>query len=268
MTKKYKLKIEYAIIGFIISALVYLFDLLGVLNPVAGFMRGVTGGFQEYLYKTGIEISQSFSAITKVNILSSQTDNLIAENNELRGVITDLEAQKASLEKRLAQNIKYPNKQYIYARVRNISNTMSEIIVGAGSDQGVAIGDVVVVSNIPVGQVKEVGYQYCKVKLITSNEIRLPIKFADSKMNGFLEYDDTKGFIIRNLPPSYNYARGEYIVSTGVNSAYYNGLFLGSVDSVVGNQTDPSRTVKVTYPITLNELEEVFIVLNSSIEIK
>ena len=268
MSKKYKLKIEYAIIGFIVSALIYLFSLLGVLTPLADIARSAAGGIQEYFYKTGVELTQSFEAVSRVGDLSSQTDNLIKENSELRGVITDLDAQKSSLEKRLAQSIKYPDKQFIYARVRNISVDMSELIIGVGQSQGIFVGDIVVVSNIPVGQVTEVGYQYSKVKLVSSSDIKLPIKFADSKLNGFLEYDSAQGFTIKNLPANYSFVKGEYIITTGVNSAYYYGLYMGSVDSVIGSQTDPARTVKIIYPLTINEIEEVFVVLNSAIEIK
>lgn len=267
MNKKYKLKIEYAIIGCIVSALIYLFSLLGVLTPFVDFGRGIIGGTQEFFYKISVDITQSLNAISNVGNLTEQTDNLNKVKAELESLVAELKALNSSLEKRLAQEVKYPDKRFVYARVRNMSESVSEIIISAGQSQGVVAGDIVVVSNIPVGQVIEVGYQYSKVKLIISNDNKIPVKFADSKLNGFLEYDNTRGFIIRNLPASYNFVKGEFVVATGLNSPYYYGLYIGAVDSVVGSQTDPARTVNIIYPLKLNELEDVFVVLNSSIEI-
>lgn len=268
MSKKYNLKIEYAIIGFVISALVYLFSLLGVFTPLADFARSAIGSIQEFCFRTGVEITESVNAISQVGILSDQTDNLTQQNILLKAELIAVKAENVSLSKQITQNIKYPDKQQVYARVRSIAENMSEIIIGAGQSQGIAQGDIVIVSNIPVGEITEVGYQYSKVKLISSSDIKIPIQFSNSKLNGILEYDQTQGFTIKNLPSSYNYVKGEDIITTGINSPYFSGQYVGMVESVVGSQTDPARTVKVEYPLNLNELEEVFVVLNSAVEIK
>jgi len=261
MDDKKRYKIENAFFGLVVSVLIYSFNLLGAFSPVVNLGKDLLSPVQIALNKIGKEFEQTSNAAFNLGSILEQSDNFQIENIKMRSRIAELEIVLDRVDKQIIQNVKFPQKEQVLSNVRYMSEKGVEAVLDKGLNDGVVVGDIVVISNIPIGKVIEVGNNYSKITLLSSENIKIPAKITEDNLNVILQFDPQKGYILKDIPQTKNITKGGTIISTGVNSEYYYGLFLGRVGDVLGSKIDPSITVSVDYPINIAGVEEAYIVI-------
>lgn len=262
MHKNNGYKIEYAIFGIVVSAIVILFSMLGAFNPIINSFVYLFGDIQKSLLNISSEWDKSFNAFSNITNIVEKSDNLERENIKLRSEVLELQRQMQIANLSISQKNQLAQFNTIYARVKLYSDNGNEIILDKGLNDGVEKDSVVVVGMYLIGNVIEVGDKYSKVQLVNTNDRTIPVKILVDNINALVQYDTQYGYIIKDIPINYNYTEGRDIVTLGVNSVFPYGLSLGKIDKLLSNKSDISQTVRINYPIDLHKLEEVFIIIN------
>lgn len=266
MLRDNKYKIENAILGFVLSLIVVGFVEIGLFSPLVSLLRYATAGVQVYFYDRGQELTEYVNSISNVASVISNSDNIRLQNIELLSQVSSLKTANNELSEKLSEQGQFKSVDKLVAHIRYLSENMSEIYIDVGGNHGVKVGQIVVVSNIPIGEITEVDQYYSKVKLINSSDVKIPAKIIETNLNIIVQYDSELGLVIRDIPQTKTITKGNTIVATGINSNYINGLLIGQVGDFIGSSTAASRTVRVEYPIQVNNLTDVFVLLSEPIE--
>ncbi|MGH7046906.1 MAG: rod shape-determining protein MreC [Stellaceae bacterium] len=126
---------------------------------------------------------------------------------------------------------------YVTARVIASSGGtyVRELLVDAGSDDGVARGQAVISGEGLVGRVLEVGRHAARILLITDLNSRLPVRDERSGQRGILSGDNSARPLLRYLDPAAAVSHGDRIVTLGKGGIFPPGLPVGVVANAAGS---------------------------------
>jgi len=106
------------------------------------------------------------------------------------------------------------------------------ILVGVGSEQGVAKGQAAVTGEGLVGRVSEVGERSARILLITDLNSRIPVVVESSRTRAVLAGDNTARPRLLYLSPEARLSPGDRIVTSGHGGALPAGLPIGVVAEI------------------------------------
>jgi rod shape-determining protein MreC len=106
------------------------------------------------------------------------------------------------------------------------------ILVGVGSEQGVAKGQAAVTGEGLVGRVTEVGEHSARILLITDLNSRIPVMVESSRIRAVLAGDNTARPRLLYLSPEARLSPGDRIVTSGHGGALPAGLPIGVVAEI------------------------------------
>lgn len=259
MQKNLGFKIEFAVLGLVISSLIMLFALLGAFNPFINFSNLTLGSLQTSLRGFDQEQQKIFTSLGDIGSLIERSDNYQKENLLLKARIVELENNKAELEKVTKQANSLKQFQFTYARVTFFSEDGKYLIINRGKADGVNISAIVTWDIYLVGTVIEAGDNYAKVELLRASTKIIPVKIVIDNQNALLQYVPGKGFLLKDLPRSYKFKAGSDVVTLGIDSAFPFGLSVGQTEKLLSTENDISQTIQIDYPIEVSKLEEVYV---------
>jgi rod shape-determining protein MreC len=166
---------------------------------------------------------------------------LANENKELRGLLK-LVPQSA--------------RSFVSARVIASSGGayLRNLMVDAGSDNGITRGQAVIAGEGLVGRVYEVGASAARILLITDLNSRVPVIVERSRQRAILAGDNSPSPLLWDLDPAAPVRVGDRLVTAGEGGIFPPGLPVGVVAAVgpAGPRASPY--------VQLSELEYVRIV--------
>lgn len=203
-------------------------------------------------------------------------DELVEENNALREQVAELREQvydstereemytwlSGFLELKMAHN----DYKFLSASVtgRESGNYSKILTLDVGSGAGVELNMPVITSEGIVGQVTEVGYNWCKVTTIVEANSSVGAyieRTSDAGVcEGSFELSDDGICELNYLPSESQAAVGDRILSTGYGSVYPRGLVVGFIEAVDMNPYTRSLTVQVKCAVDFSELTQVMII--------
>jgi rod shape-determining protein MreC len=198
--------------------------------------------------------------------LRADNERLVLENIRLREAA--VAASQAARLREIAGGLPYES---VAAPViaRDPSNILATIVLGAGTEQGVRLGHVVVSEQGLVGRVSEVGTNYAKVLLITDPSHTLSALVEGSRATGIVrgQYGDSlvMDWILQTEPVK----PGDVVVTAGLGlgeelrSLYPKGLVVGRVAQVQNAQAAAYVRAIVVPAVDLRKLENVLVVKTS-----
>ncbi len=203
-------------------------------------------------------------------------DELVEENNALKEQVSELKTQiydSAEIEGMyiwmsdyLEMKMRHSDFEFLAAAVtgRESGNYSKVLTLDVGSGAGVELGMPVVTSEGIVGQITELGYNWCKVTTITQ---------ASSSVGAYIEHSGDSGVCVgsfelaseglcelKYLPADTEISPGDRVLSTGFGSVYPRGLTVGYVDSVEVNPYSRSLDVRVSCAVDFSTLSRVMII--------
>lgn len=203
-------------------------------------------------------------------------DELVEENNALREQVAELREQvydstereemytwlSGFLELKMAHN----DYKFLSASVtgRESGNYSKILTLDVGSGAGVELNMPVITSEGIVGQVTEVGYNWCKVTTIVEANSSIGAyieRTSDAGVcEGSFELSDDGICELNYLPSGSQAAVGDRILSTGYGSVYPRGLVVGFIEAVDMNPYTRSLSVQVKCAVDFSELTQVMII--------
>ncbi len=169
-----------------------------------------------------------------------------------------LKEENAVLQEQLG--IKEEDDELIFSRVlyQDIEFRSENLLLNKGEDDGVEKGDVVVFGNIYVGLIVETTSKTSKVRLPTSraSSIKVMILQEDSFLNG-LALGYSNSIKIENIDVTGDLEDGYEIFIN--DPKIREQLYLGSVNSIGEDSTNPLRSCGVELPLRYTDLKFVFV---------
>ncbi|HEY3218261.1 MAG TPA: rod shape-determining protein MreC [Candidatus Limnocylindria bacterium] len=242
-------------------------------DPVRGaavFATQLLVPVQRVLADAGITSNRFVQAITEIETLRAdnaalrtEVDRLTLENVRLREAA--FAAQQAAKLGDIAKTIPF---QTVAAPViaRDPSNILATIVLGAGTDDGVKVGHVVVSEQGLVGRVSEVGKNYSKVLLITDPSSTVSALVEGSRATGIVRGQYGDALIMDWILQTERVKAGDVVVTAGLGlgdelrSLYPKGLVVGKILQLQNAEAAAYQRAIIAPAVDLRRLENVLVV--------
>lgn len=135
------------------------------------------------------------------------------------------------------------------------------IILNKGSDDGVAVGQGVVVDNVVVGKIKQVSINRSYLMPLFDEDIRISGKTASS--SGIVRGDGSGSIIFGNVTLKDTLKVGDLVVTSEDvvgEKGFLPDLAIGTIQSIEKKSSDLFQSAKLKSPIDIAKVETVFII--------
>lgn len=248
-------------------------------NPVVvELQRGIGFAFrpaQSALDGLGRNASSIVAALGEIDQLRLENEALRAENARIRGA--DQQAQELRRENELLTGLLQLRNGFDYDTVaadvigRESSEVQARMTLDRGTDDGVAIGDVVVAAGgALVGRIVDAGPTSSTVQLISDPASTVIGLLVSSAATGEVTGQLPDALLMENIDAAVNVALGDEVVTAGIEltgglrSPYPKGLLIGQVIDVQRDANEIVQTAFLKPAVGLASLEYVLVVTNYS----
>jgi rod shape-determining protein MreC len=202
------------------------------------------------------------------------------ENERLRAQVEELRRQAIQNETaaqdydELLKSLAFQDlpgfRDYRKVNTRVISHPPSqyekEIVVAAGSDNGIRIHDAVISGGTLVGKVTNVTPKTAAVTLITDETSAVSARDLSSGAIGLLQAGAGDSLVLDRITRDKDVRVGDLVVTAGsrvgrLPSLFPNGIPIGYVSSVGQSDTDPFKQIQVESNIDLTDLYAVTVLV-------
>ena len=258
-------------------AVLFILALALLVSRNTALVQGVSGAVTTALVPAQLALARAGSSVSGFTQAVSEIQTLRADNAKLRDEVDRLTLENVQLREQAvaeqqAAKLDAVAKQISYATVpapviaRDPTGAMQSIVLGSGSNEGIAVGDVVVSDQGLVGRVSQVGPGYSKVLLVTDPGSVVSALVQGSRASGLVrgQYGDTlvMDWILQTEPVSI----GDVVITAGLSdgtdlrSLYPKGLVIGKVVALERAQNSAYKTAIVLPAVDLRRLEHVLVV--------
>ncbi|HET8568896.1 MAG TPA: rod shape-determining protein MreC [Candidatus Limnocylindria bacterium] len=255
---------------FSVSVLILVLRNTDALRTTSAFGTAVLVPVQRAFSDVGAGIDRFARAVGEIDRLRGDNARLRDDNDRLflENVRLREQAAAAELAARLGATARALPYESVPADVigRDPTGVIRTIILGAGTDQKVAVGHVVLSDQGLVGRVSEVGPNYSKVQLVTDPASVVSALVQGSRATGLVrgQFGDTlvMEWILQTEPVKI----GDVAVTAGLafgdelRSLYPKGLVLGRVVEVQRAENTAYLRAVLLPAVDLRKLERVLIV--------
>ncbi len=228
-------------------------------NPyVQDLQRGLSFAlrpFQGALAGAAEAVSNLAAAVGEIDQLRIENAGLAADNERLENENARLQAVKQENDDLTAILQLQGGFEHDTVAVRVIGRELLEtrrvVTVDKGADDGIELGDVVVVQGGALaGRVTDVGPTFAKVTLISDSSSTVVGQLLSSRATGEIVGQSGGVMVMRNIDSAVEIASDEEVFTAGIElgggirSPYPKGLVVGSV---VDTQRDANDVVQTAY---------------------
>lgn len=232
-----------------------------IAKDTGSFVVNILGTPVDFVSNKIAETKEKNDIYNKYKELKSkeeQTENLIAETNNLKQEIKSLKAA-------LDLNTTLSDKVYKNATVinRNIDYWYDEVTIDKGKTNGIEKNMAVVNNNGLIGTVTKVSNHVSTVKLLSSkslsDKISVKINVGDTYVYGLIsKYNFKKNtYTVEGISENIEIPKGAEVVTTGMGDTFPSGLLLGHVKKISTDNFDLSKVAVVTSSVDFDNIEYV-----------
>ncbi len=265
----------YAVISFISLKL---HDLIAVIIClVLMFILNIDNALSRFANERAIDVIAEVYQIINlpfeaVNILTNSIEKhmrIIDENKKLREENSHLQYKLKQMETEISYNaslrkllnvVESANTKFITSKIisKNFDNFHMNLLINAGSDDGVSENDIVIYNHDLIGRVIEVSKNASRIITIADPQSRLPIIFQDSGEQaiavGNPKNKDTLYVKYLNNPNVIQDA--EQVITSGIGGVFPFGM-------VIGKAKRDENEVYISTSIEWNKLDYVIVNLQN-----
>ena len=238
-----------------------------VQNGVSFAFRPIQGALDE-VARGAASVAAAVSEIDRLRVdnaaLYAENQRLAAENARLEEIRRENESLTALLQLRAGLDYKTVATSVI---ARESSEFRRLVVLDKGTDDGIAVGDVVVAAGGALaGRVTEVGPASAKVVLLTDAESTVIGQLTTNAATGEVVGQLGGVLIMRQIDAGEKVAVGDEVVTAGielgggVRSPYPKGLLIGQVVDVRPLANDVVQTAFLQPAAQLDKLEYLLVI--------
>lgn len=178
---------------------------------------------------------------------------------ELQQRLVELESQNQELQELLDYS-KTQKRQGIVAPIigRSADHWWQQVTLGRGSQDGIAVGSVVMAPGGLVGRVVNVTPNSSRVLLISDATSQVGVAISRSRSMGFMRGQGSNRAVIQFFDKVPDVRRGDAVSTSPVSQLFPPGLPLGRVEAVnLDKSPAPEAIIELTAP--LSALESVIV---------
>lgn len=217
-------------------------------------------GFERYFVNMGKLYEENASLRDKIDDLSAELEKykgVSEENERLREYLNIIET--------------HPNISMLEALVTGSSGEsfITFLTLNKGSGDGVEIGMPVIVPQGLIGNVCEVGYNWCRIRVISeaSSGVGAYVKRSGEIgiLSGIVPNKDGVSCILEYLDENADIEVGDSIYTSGVGSSYPRDIYIGKVTAVEIDKYLRTKVATVECAVRAEDLEYVMIITDYEI---
>jgi len=238
-----------------------------VQNGVSFAFRPIQVGLDE-VARAAASVVSTVTEIDRLRVdnsaLRAENDRLTAENARLEEIRRENESLTALLQLRAGLDFTTVATSVI---ARESSEFRRLVVIDKGSDDGIAVGDVVVAAGGALaGRIVEVGPGSAKVVLLTDGESTVIGQLSTNAATGEVVGELGGVLIMRQIDAGETVAVGDEVVTAGielgggVRSPYPKGLLVGQVVDVKRDANDVVQTAYLQPAAELDKLEFLLVI--------
>jgi rod shape-determining protein MreC len=257
---------------FVLSVLLLLFRSADVVQAAATVGTQFLVPVQRVLAETGGTTSRLFQAIGDIDRIRSENADLRAANDRL--TLENARLAEAAIAAQQSAKLDATARALSFKTVaapviaRDPSGLLKTIVIGAGTDQGVRVDQVVLSEQGVVGRVSEAGSNYAKIVLITDSASSVSALVQTSRASGIVrgQYGDT--LVMEWILQSDPVKAGDVVVTAGLGlgtelrSLYPKGLVIGTVVDVTKAEVSAYQRAVIAPAVDLRKLENVLVIID------
>jgi rod shape-determining protein MreC len=255
---------------FLVSLLILLFRSAGVVQGMAVAGTQVLVPVQRVLAETGVTTNRFFQAIGELDKLRADNAELRTSNDKL--TLENARLAEAAIAAQQGAKLEAAQRALTYLTItapviaRDPSGSLKTIVIGAGSDQGVKVDQVVLSEQGVVGRVSEAGSNYAKVLLVTDSSSSVSALVQTSRASGIVRGQYGDALVMEWILQSDPVKQGDVIVTAGLGignelrSLYPKGLVIGTVVDVTKAEVSAYQRAVVAPAVDLRKLENVLVI--------
>ena len=258
---------------FVVSLLILLFRSATVVQAMAVAGTQALVPVQRVLAETGVTTNRFFQAIGELDKLRADNARLNANNDKL--TLENARLAEAAIAAQQGVKLEAAQRALPYKTItapviaRDPSGVLKTIVIGAGTDQGVKVDQIVLSEQGVVGRVSEAGSNYAKVLLVTDSSSSVSALVQTSRASGIVrgQYGDT--LVMEWILQSDPVKPGDVIVTAGLGigtelrSLYPKGLVIGTVVDVTKAEVSAYQRAVVAPAVNLRKLENVLVITDT-----
>ena len=255
---------------FLVSLLILLFRSAGAVQAMAVAGTQVLVPVQRVLAETGVTTNRFFQAIGELDKLRVDNAQLHAENDKL--TLENARLAEAAIAARQGAKLDAAQRALPYKTItapviaRDPSGVLKTIVIGAGTDQGLRVDQVVLSEQGVVGRISEAGSNYAKVLLVTDSSSSVSALVQASRASGIVRGQYGDALVMEWILQSDPVKRGDVVVTAGLGignelrSLYPKGLVIGTVVDVTKAEVSAYQRAVVAPAVDLRKLENVLVI--------
>lgn len=229
-------------------------DQLGLLAGVKIFFSRFTLPVKESIWGEYQTVNENWAnrgqQATDWVMLRDKTEILEREKISLKAEVDRLRQENESMRKLLGATL--PSQwQFLPAKIIGCKEEQCEI--DQGERQGIREGAPVVVENILVGEIAQVGLVTAKVRLLTHADFSASVLLEGGKTKGTVRVRGSRLFL-EEIALSESLQTGKIVVRQK------DGLVVGTIGKILTEQQETTQRAELVWPIKPNELNNVFVV--------
>src|SRR3989338_6179497 len=250
------------LVAFLILAALMLANGFGLLSPVLDWGRISTG----LLITPFVAV---FGTARNFGQTAADIRDLAEQNSLLESQVQKLTSELALLEKAseenkaLRQALGFEAKSrlnLISAEVLTVDSLEQMAALKAGSRQGVAAGDSVVVSgSVLVCTVTQVSENTSQMQLITSSATAVNARTASGSASGIVHGEHGLGLLLDQVARTEVLKAGDRVMASGLGGKYLGNLFIGTIGEI-RSSSELFQSASVVPAADLRDLRFVFVV--------
>lgn len=217
-------------------------------------------------------ISESFSWVTGLWGRYVSLQGVDEENAILRKIIDELKWERMNLQEMAIENERLRSllnfkrevsTNLLPARVigEDPSGWSQIVIIDRGSSDGISEGMAVVTADGIVGQIHYSSRQGSKVLLVIDPTSEVGSIVQETRTRGIVEGLARDSCLLKYVQRHQEIARGDRVVTSGLDGIFPKGLHVGTVSFVDGQLEGLFQYVEIKPFVDFNKLEEVFVVM-------
>jgi rod shape-determining protein MreC len=183
------------------------------------------------------------------NASQAESPSLAAQNDALQAQLATLQTVASQLPTSTPNTI----RAMVYSRYP--MNFRNELLVNAGSDEGVVSGDAVTFQGMLIGQVQKVFENESLVQTIFDNNLKMPVRIGVSGTDGLLQGGADP--VVGSIASTATIVPGDIVYSAAPGIPYAQ-----PIAEVVATSTSADslfQQATLGFPYDINNVETVFI---------
>ncbi len=254
---KGRLLFSLVVIGLVLA----LIEASGNLNVAKGFVGYLVTPIQFSLYRTYQSVANQWSGLTSIGTLRSRNVELEIEKATLEAQlvrIASLEKENEALRGQLGTKT-LPGRITIQASVIGLGTggLRGTLLIDRGDKDSIEKGDFIVLKNVLIGSIVEVGPKTARVKLLTDPSTKIPA-FTSSGALGLLVGEFGTEIKLTDVVQESRLKEGDLVLASG-EADFPRGLVMGKIVSVNRVSRELFQEAKVEALLDTSKLQTVFV---------